>query len=186
MTDPKPIATERQEGAALTPVMERNMQTLIAHARAEEQGKGLQAHLADRITAFTGSMRFVYLHIMLFGLWLIINLGWTPLPRFDPSFVFLAIFASIEAIFLSTFVLISQNRQAVLAQQRSELNLQISLLAEHEVTHMLTLVTAIAEQMGIAEAQNPELAELTQEVRPEKVLDKIEENQQKSDAEASL
>src|SRR6476660_3210790 len=120
MTEPKPIATERQEGAELTQVMERNMQTLLAHAHAAEQSKGLQAHLADRITAFTGSMRFVYLHILLFGLWLMINLGWTPLPRFDPSFVFLAIFASIEAIFLSTFVLISQNRQAALAQQRSE------------------------------------------------------------------
>ena len=162
------------------------MQTLLARARAEEQSKGLQAHLADRMTVFMGSMRFVYLHILLFGLWLLINLGWTPLSRFDPSFVFLATFASIEAIFLSTFVLISQNRQAALAQQRAELDLQMSLLAEHEVTHLLTLVTAIAEQMGIAAAHNPELAELTQEVRPETVLDKIEEHQQKADAEARL
>jgi uncharacterized membrane protein len=52
----------------------------------------------------------VYLHLVIFGLWIVINLPWLPLPRFDPSYVILAMVASVEAIFLSTFILITQNR----------------------------------------------------------------------------
>ena len=70
-------------------------------------------------------------------------------------------FASVEAIFLSTFVLITQNRMAAQADRRADLDLHISLLAEHEVTRLITLVSTIAERMGIAPAVNkPELAEL--------------------------
>ena len=80
-------------------------------------------------------MRFVYLHLALFGGWIIVNLGLIPgLRPFDPSFVVLAMVASVEAIFLSTFVLISQNRMAAAADRRADLDLQVSLLAEHEIT----------------------------------------------------
>jgi uncharacterized membrane protein len=120
-------------------------------------------------------MRFVYIHLVLFGSWIIINLGWIPgVPKFDPSFVVLAMVASVEAIFLSTFVLISQNRMAALADRRADLDLQISLLAEHEITRLITLVTAIAERLELEVAQNPELAELSQDVAPEKVMEKME------------
>ena len=123
-------------------------------------------------------MRFVYIHLALFGLWIGANLGWLPgVPRFDPSFVVLAMVASVEAIFLSTFVLITQNRMAALADKRADLDLQISLLAEHEVTRLISLVTAIAEHMGIEAAHNPELAELSQDVAPEKVMEQMEEHE---------
>jgi len=72
--------------------------------------------------------------------------------------------ASVEAIFLSTFILITQNRMAAQAQQRADLDLQISLLAEHEITRLLTLTVAIAERLGRPTAQDPELAELAQDV----------------------
>src|SRR5438093_2408734 len=95
-------------------------------------------------------MPFVYLHLIIFGLWIIINLGWIPfLPAFDPTFVVLAMAASVEAIFLSTFVLISQNRMQALAEKRAELDVQISLLAEHEVTQMMSLLDAIAKRLGV-------------------------------------
>ncbi len=84
--------------------------------------------------------------------------------------------ASVEAIFLSTFVLITQNRMAALADQRADLDLQISLLAEHEVTRLITLVRAIADLMGIEESRDPELSEIAKDVQPEKVLDRIEES----------
>ena len=71
----------------------------------------------------------------LFGFWIVANLDWVPgVPAWDPSFVVLAMAASVEAIFLSTFVLISQNRMA--ADKRADLDLQVSLLAEHEVTRL--------------------------------------------------
>ena len=119
-------------------------------------------------------MTFVYLHLMLFGLWIIVNLGWVPgVPRFDPTFVVLAMFASVEAIFLATFVLITQNRMQVHADQRADLDLQISLLTEHEVTRLIELVAEIAKRMGIEEAHAPDIDELKKMVKPEKVLDQI-------------
>jgi uncharacterized membrane protein len=104
----------------------------------------------------------------------VINLGWLPLPKFDPTFVVLAMVASVEAIFLSTFVLITQNRMAALVEKRAELDLQVSLLAEHEITRLIHLVSAIGEHLGLEEANDPELAELKKDVHPERVLDKID------------
>ncbi len=159
-------------------VVERNIHALLERREAEEKARSLQNRIADSITAFTGSMLFVYLHLIIFGLWIIINLGWIPfLPKFDPSFVILAMVASVEAIFLSTFVLITQNRMAAMADRRADLDLQVSLLAEHEVTRLIRLVTEMAGRMGIEESRNPELKELARDVKPEKVLETIEESQ---------
>jgi uncharacterized membrane protein len=88
--------------------------------------------------------------------------------------------ASVEAIFLSTFVLISQNRMQAAADKRADLDLQISLLAEHELTKMATQVAAIAERMGVKTEVDEELDEITQDVAPEAVLDEIESTQPKT------
>ena len=97
-------------------------------------------------------MGFVYLHLSVFGVWILINLGLVPgLGLFDPSFVILAMVASVEAIFLSTFVLISQNRMAASDAKRAELDLQISLLAEHEITKLVALVSAIRQHQAALE-----------------------------------
>jgi len=131
--------------------------------------------LADRITRFTGSMTFVYIHILIFGFWIATNVGAIPGgPRFDPSLVVLAMVASVEAIFLSTFVLISQNRMAAVAEKRAELDLQISLLAEHEVTKLVTLVSAIADRLNVRTDADGEVEELKRNVAPEAVLNAIE------------
>ncbi len=92
-----------------------------------------------------------------------------------PTFVLLASLASVEAIFLSTFVLISQNRMAALADKRADLDLQVSLLAEHEITRTLELVTEIARRLELEAAHRPELQELAKDVAPEAVLDRIED-----------
>ena len=80
----------------------------------------------------------------------------------------------MEAIFLSTFVLITQNRMAALADKRADLDLQIGLLAEHEITRLISLVTAIAEKVGVDTSDDAEIHELAKDVYPEKVLDTIE------------
>ena len=166
----------------LARVVDRNVRALLARRADEERTKRRSERIADRITRFTGSMRFVYIHLALFGTWILVNLGVVPaLPRFDPSFVILAMAASVEAIFLSTFVLISQNRMSELADKRADLDLQISLLAEHEISRMLSLVQRVAERMGIEEALDPELEELARDVHPETVLDNIEANTERFD-----
>ncbi|HEX4652970.1 MAG TPA: DUF1003 domain-containing protein [Candidatus Udaeobacter sp.] len=139
-----------------------------------EQQKRLDQRVADTITRFTGSMRFIYIHAAIYGAWIVSNLPGVPLPKFDPSFVTLAMVASVEAIFLTTFVLMTQNRMSAEAQSRAELDLQVSLLAEHEVTRLITLVKAIGEKLDIQATKDPELPELQQDVAPEKVLEVME------------
>jgi uncharacterized membrane protein len=175
----------RRSGAAhdLARVVDRNIRALVEREREQERGRSLENRMADAITQFAGSMRFVYLHLLLYGAWIVINLGLLPIRPFDPTFVVLAMVASVEAIFISTFVLISQNRMAALADRRADLDLQISLLAEHEVSRVIALVTSIAERLGIEEARDPELEELAQDVEPARVMDRISEEKQEPAAE---
>jgi uncharacterized membrane protein len=159
----------------MTTVVERNIDALIDRRHREERARGLEERIADAVTRFTGSMRFVYIHLVLFGAWIVVNLGWIPgVPRFDRSFTVLAMAASVEAIFLSTFVLISQNRMQAQADKRADLDLQVSLLSEHEVTQLITLVREMARRMGVEQAHDPALDELQQDVRPEEVLESME------------
>src|SRR3712207_3789272 len=155
----------------------RNIQALELRRQREEVETTIEARIAVAITRFTGSMLFVYLHLAFFGIWIVANLGWVPgVPSWDPSFVVLAMMASVEAIFLSTFVLISQNRMSAVADKRADLDLHISLLAEHEVTKLVTMVSAITDHLGIETAADDEVDELQQDVAPDAVLDEIERN----------
>jgi uncharacterized membrane protein len=158
----------------LASVLARNIRNMEKRRDHEEATATFEERIAEAITRFTGSMRFVYLHLVLFGVWIIVNLGLVPgAPQFDPSFVILA--ASVEAIFLSAFILISQNRMTAAADKRADLDLQINLLAEHEVTKLVALISAVAGRMGIETEVDPEVEELKQDVAPEAVLDEIEE-----------
>jgi uncharacterized membrane protein len=160
---------------SLNSALIRNINALRDRRREQAEGARFEERLADAITGFTGSMKFVYLHLALFGGWIVANLGWIPgVPRWDPSFVVLAMIASVEAIFLSTFVLISQNRMMAAADQRDDLDLQINLLTEHEVTQIVRMVRAVAERLGVEEAAKEEVYELERDVAPEAVLDAID------------
>jgi uncharacterized membrane protein len=171
----KTPAADGSASPEIAGVVERNIRTLLLHRREEQGSRSPQERIADAVARFTGSMGFVYLHLAVYGIWVVINLGWLPaFSRFDRSFVTLATVASVEALFLSTFVLITQNRMSALADKRAELDLQVSLLAEHEITRLITLMTAMAEHMGLEVARDPELVELSQDVAPEKVMEKME------------
>ncbi|HLM67555.1 MAG TPA: DUF1003 domain-containing protein [Longimicrobium sp.] len=176
LTQP-PHADEGRRG--MTRVVERNVRALLARRAENDRAKTRSERIADGITRFAGSMTYVYIHLVTYAAWILVNLGLIPgVPRFDPTFVILAMAASVEAIFLSTFVLISQNRMAALADKRADLDLHTSLLSEHEITRMLSLVQQMAARMDIREAEDPELDELARDVHPEKVLDKIESNEE--------
>jgi uncharacterized membrane protein len=170
---PEDTAADRDSRPFQT-VLARNIETLVDLRRRAEQRKGRQERLADAITRFTGSLTFVYLHAAIFGAWIVLNLGLTPIPAFDPTFVVLAMAASVEAIFLSTFVLISQNRMAEAADRRAELDLQVSLLAEHEVTKAVEVLDRIAAHLGVKEEGDVDLEEAKQDVDPGAVMKAIE------------
>jgi uncharacterized membrane protein len=158
----------------LAGVVERNIRVLLEHEREYDRQRGIEDRIADAITRFAGSMRFVYIHLLLYGGWIVVNLGVLPIRPFDPTFVVLAMVASVEAIFLSTFVLITQNRMAALADRRADLDLQISLLAEHEISRVIALVTSMADRMGIQQAGDPELKELARDVEPAQMMERID------------
>jgi uncharacterized membrane protein len=172
-------STPPPQPPGFTSVLERNIGALRRKRQEEERKASLQDRIAEVITRFSGSMAFVYVHLSLVAGWVAANVGLIPgVPAFDPTFVILATFASVEAIFLSTFVLISQNRAAAEADRRSELDLQTNLLSEHEITRLLTLTRAIAEHLGVREANDPALDELERHVAPEKVLDRLTEDKE--------
>jgi uncharacterized membrane protein len=128
-------------------------------------------------------MGFVYVHLALYGFWIVANLGWIPSVRpWDPSFVVLAMIASVEAIFLSTFILITQNRMAVTSERRAELDVQVSLLAEQEITKLVQIVSEMARRMGIEAESSGEVDEMKRMVAPEAVLDAIEEEEVEEEA----
>lgn len=161
---------------SLNSSLRRNIDALRQRRAEEEATASREERVARTITRFSGSMRFVYLHVALYGGWIAANLGWMPGIRpWDPTFVVLAMIASVEAIFLSTFILITQNRMALAADRRAELDLQVSLLAEAEITKLVQLVSEIAERMEVPAARAQEIEEMKQLVHPEAVLDAIEE-----------
>ena len=163
---------------SLNSALRRNIDAL-RRRRAEEEAKAkFEERLASAITRFTGSLIFVYVHAAIYGFWIVANLGWIQVVRpWDPTFVILAMIASVEAILLSTFILITQNRMASAADRRAELDLQVSLLAEAEITKLVELVSMIAERMDLSTAEQHEIEEMKQRVAPEAVLDAIEETE---------
>lgn len=117
--------------------------------------------------------------MLFYGLWITVNLGWLPGPRFDPfPFMLLSTVLSLEAIFLSTFVLIKQNRMSRREDLRGHLDLQINLLAEREMTMVLQMLQQISARLGIRIA-GEELRELTEETPVDalasELLDKLPE-----------
>ena len=162
------------EPNGLNRVLSRNIQELQERRSDERRAAGFQERVAASITGFAGTMPFAYLHMLIVAAWTVSNLGLLPVvPQFDKSFVGLATVASVEGIFLTTFVLISQNRDAKLADRRADLDLQINLLAEHEVTRLISLVRKLAEKQGV-NLDGVELDELERDVAPEAVEQQID------------
>jgi uncharacterized membrane protein len=102
------------------------------------------------------------------------------LQHFDPALIKLGVAVSVEAVFLSTFILITQRRMMAEADRRADLNLQISLLAEYEVTRIISMVRGIAKSMDVKEGREPELEDLAKDVAPEQLLATMEEHERRA------
>lgn len=173
------VAAAAARRGAETPGMTATLAANIARLRERRMAETRRASPSERIAAaitnFTGSMTFVLIHLLVFGGWILANtIGLPAIPRFDPSLVVLAMAASVEAIFLSTFVLISQNRMAATADRRADLDLHIGLLAEHELTRVATLLDEVAAHLGIAR-DDPGYEEVKRDVEAETVLDALDD-----------
>jgi uncharacterized membrane protein len=156
---------------------ERNVQTIVELEEAARANRSGSDRIAGAIAKFCGSMSFVWAHVILFAAWLILNII-PGVEHFDPfPFTFLTLIVSLEAIFLSTFILISQNLEMRLSERRNHLDLQINLLTEQENTKMLTILERIAERVGAKTDDDPSVQVLEQATQPEKLIDQIEQAQ---------
>lgn len=163
-----------KDNPALSKVIERNIRTILHLRTKAARERSLQGRIADAITSFSGRMVFAYVHIVWFGIWILLNTGWFGVRSFDPfPYGLLTMVVSLEAIFLSTFVLISQNRIGEETERRADLNLHIGLLTEHELTRVLQMLDAIQDKLGIVDHENSDLADLEMETKPEDVLAEI-------------
>jgi uncharacterized membrane protein len=165
----------KKDNPALSKVIERNIRTIIHLRTKAARERTLQGRIADAITSFSGRMIFAYVHIIWFAIWILLNTGWFGVRVFDPfPYGLLTMAVSLEAIFLSTFILISQNRLSEETERRADLDLHIGLLTEHELTRVLQMLDAIQDKMGIVDHLESELADLEMETKPEDVLAEIE------------
>ena len=130
-------------------------------AKADARRSELEK-LADWLTWYFGSIGFLTLNLTCFIAWILINTkSISGIEPFDPyPFNFLTMVVSLEAIFLSIFVLISQNRAARIDDMREELDLQINLISEREVTKVIKLISLLLERQGIDLSQDPELKKM--------------------------
>jgi uncharacterized membrane protein len=177
-----PPVDEYHAASSLEELTAQNVKSVAEIERAARKPRSRGDRIAGFITRFCGSMAFVWVHIAWFSLW---TIGNTMLPKaIDPyPFNFLTMVVSLEAIFLSTFIMISENRQEKIDERRSHLDLQVNLLAEQENTKMLHLLNAIALKMGIDPNTDPTIAVLEQATRPEKLIEQIDESVKQAEKE---
>jgi uncharacterized membrane protein len=124
----------------------------------ESHERTLSERIAEGITTFTGSMLFIWLHVVWFTLWIAFNIPWLGFQPIDPfPFTLLTMIVSLEAIFLSAFILMSENRQGRLADRRSRVNLQVNMIAEREITKLMELVVEIHDHLKIRRPTDLEL-----------------------------
>jgi uncharacterized membrane protein len=153
---------------------QQNVELIRQLEQAAKQERSPSDLVAEAVANFCGSMTFVWVHVLWFGAWILIN-AVPDFPHIDPfPFTFLTSVVSLEAIFLSTFILISQNHDTKISERRNHLDLQINLLSEQENTKIITILQASAAKVGAEIPDDPELHALREEIAPEKLAKQTE------------
>lgn len=167
-------------------VTRQNVQAMRQLEEAAMAKRNGADRVASAIARFCGRMTFVWIHVAFFAGWIAYNsLPW--FQAFDPyPFTFLTLVVSLEAIFLSTFILISQNYDMRVSERRNQLDLQINLLAEQENTKMLQILERIAKKVGANVADDPQVRALEEATRPEALVEQIEEASRKESGQAPM
>jgi uncharacterized membrane protein len=169
------MAPDPQPGAAPAPIA-RNVATIARLEQAALEQQTTRERISSAIARFCGSLAFVVVHLGLIAGWILINQPWSSY-RFDPYPYFLLVtLVAIEALLISAFVLMNQNRMAVLAERRAHLSLQINLLSEAEMTKVLNMLSALTEHLQVPGAEDDEEArELARPTEVENVVRVIDE-----------
>jgi uncharacterized membrane protein len=157
------IITPGRLEEAPTKTVITNIRSVSQMETSLEESRTLVDRIADVIGGFSGSMTFVFIHMLWFVGWFLVNTLTLGIKHFDPyPFILLAMVVSVEGVLLSTFVLMKQNRMQARIDVRDQLDLQINLLSEKEVTKVLQLLRAISDKLEIKPSaeDDQELAEM--------------------------
>jgi uncharacterized membrane protein len=168
-----------RNGPSVDELTKQNVETVSKLEAAAKEQRTPTDRLAEAIANFCGSMTFLWVHVIWFAGWIILN-SIPGLPHLDPfPFTFLTLVVSLEAIFLSTFILISQNQETRITERRSHLDLQLNMLSEQENTKMIAILQAIATKVGADLSHDPHLQALGEETLPERLVEQIQANENK-------
>ena len=163
--------------ARLPASVEQNIESVAGMEKELSKQRSLVNRIGERITAFAGSLTFVLVHILWFIGWVLTNrvVEAAGYGAFDPyPYIFLNLALSIEAVLLSTFVLMTQNRQSRQAEHWGQLDLQVNLLAERETTKMLEMLNAICARLGVAQKDDKELKDMINNTHIEALAEHLE------------
>lgn len=133
----------------------------------------------DKISAFSGTIAFLLLNVFFFAFWLLVNSGILGVKPFDPfPYVLLTSIVSLEAIVLSIFVLISQNRQSRISDLRQEVDLQINIIAEEEITKIIHLIAGLYGALKIDVQEDSELKKMLEPTDWDEIEKRLEDQLQ--------
>src|SRR3954469_9364631 len=155
---PGPLGDEQPDRRRRRLLANRAFGALKAQHNAE---RTFVETIADELNEAAASSPYLVGHVVWCAIWIPWNLGWVRLPEFDPyPFGLLTMIVSLEAIFLSIFVLVGPKRESAIAELREELSLQVSLRMEEELTKTLQLVAGLYTRLGHRVGEDPELREM--------------------------
>jgi uncharacterized membrane protein len=162
--------------AAPSALLAQNVAAVAQLEAAERARLSASERFSDAVARGAGTGWFAALHVAWFAGWVVWNAGLAPGWRpFDPfPFAFLTLIVSLEAIFLSIFVLISQNSLTRLSERRAQLDLQINLLAEQESSKTVALLERIAQQLHVPVPEDPCEGELASPTNIRDVISTLE------------
>ncbi len=151
-----------------------SIDTVLESERRAERDRSALSRMAHLLGGGVGSVAFALAHLGTFAVWLVLNSGVWPRLVFDAyPFALLGTVVSCEAVVLTTFVLIKQNRESERAERRSHLDLQVNLMTEREVTRMLQRVEQLCERAGLAKPDDPELKDMLEETALQSLADHV-------------
>jgi uncharacterized membrane protein len=153
----------------------RNVRAICELEEKALAGRSFSARVGDAIASHAGRIWFIAFHMIWFAVWVTLNIR--DKGAFDPfPFPMLTLIVSLESIFLSLFILMSQNRTRLQADQRNHLELQINLLSEDENTKMLQMLRALCEHHKLRVANDPEIHAMTKRTEIGDVLSELQDN----------
>lgn len=171
--------TKGKKAPVTQDILQENVQKIVQLEHEALEGRSFGERVGDAVARFAGNIIFVILHVFWFVGWIVLNSGRVHYIRpFDPPpYMLLSFIVSLEAIFLTSFVLMSQNRMSRQADYRAHLDLQINLLTEQESTKILQMLQNLCDRLGLRnEVSDQEVKTLLERTEPEKLIDELKKS----------